>query len=745
MMGFRILTHSLVLAGLWFAATAMISAQEIRGRVSDGEARKPLVGATIRVFAPDTATPGAFTSTELGAISQEDGHFLIRGPVRDTVRVVVTYIGYESWTLDWWPGAGEVLATLNPADALSPEVEITAARRSRSVEDACCRVESIQEEVQQHAPFAPSATDVLRRYSSCTSMRIACAIENTGTIRLRGLEPTYVSLRLDGMPAFTGLGAIYGLSLVPAHALQTIRISEGASSALYGNGAVSGVVDLETRPPTEVSELLGSWNLAGDGFETPGQRDLNASYTGMVGDVGLAAFGSYNDHQIDPKSGWGYRRASGLLKGNMLLNDATELNVMALGGFERRDGSFPAIDAQSLFNESSDIGRMDLSARLARTLDDESELTGSVLYSLMSVDHRTNDATPFDARQQLFYATLKYNTSLGDHLLQVGSEFRHDRMSERSGPGLGYSITIPSLFLQDEYLLGDMWTVLGSLRLDQHSQAGTILSPRGSIRFAPEANLTMRLMAGQGFKGEALFNEEHLLLHGLYDWRSNPDFNFERSWTLNYDINYSFLIGDIAGIDANFNTYYTLIDGKAVPNPDSLAAGTLFYINSDQPTRLTGMELQIRPTFGEHWSGSLAFALINYAMRQTDGSYQQITLAPRANLDASILYHDEANGFSAEAWGSYIGQQRLPLNPAGLSESPAYTLLNMRVEKTFGPVSIFAGTFNLLDIRQEQTMPLAFISSNTGEQIANGSVVWGPLEGREFFAGARLRIEFSNN
>jgi outer membrane receptor for ferrienterochelin and colicins len=572
-------------------------------------------------------------------------------------------------------------------------------------------------------------------------MRITCAIENTGTIRLRGLEPTYASILLDGMPAFTGPGAIYGPSLIPAHALQTIRIAEGASSALYGNGAISGVVDLETRQPTEVSELLVSGNLAGDGAEVPGQRDFNASYTGMAGDVGLAAFGSYNDHQIDPQSGWGYRRASGLVKGNMLLDNVTELNVMALGGFEHREGNYRPFVPQETFNESSDIGRIDFSARLARSVGEESEVTGSILYSMMRVDHRTTETTPFDATQHLGYLNLKYNTTLGDHMLLFGGELRYDRMNERSGPGVGYSLTLPSFFVQNEYLLGDAWTVLGSLRFDHHSQAGTIVSPRGSIRFAPEANLTMRLMAGQGFKGEALFNEEHLLLHGLYNWRTNPDFGFERSWTMNYDISYSFLIDDIAGIDANFNAYYTMIDGKAVPDADSLAGGTLFYINSNQPARLTGIELQIRPTFGDHWSGSLALALINYAMRQSDGNYQGIALVPRANLDASLLYQDEASGFSAEAWGSYIGRQHLPVNPSGVSESPGHTIVNLRVEKRFGPVSIFAGTFNLLDVRQEQTMPLAFMASSGNERTANGSVVWGPLEGREFFAGVRLRLE----
>src|SRR5690606_26227624 len=99
-----------------------------------------------------------------------------------------------------------------------------------------------REEVQQHAPFSPGVVDVLRRYSSCTSSRISCAIDNSSSIRLRGLEPTYIRVLVDGLPAFSGLSTFYGLSMMPSHALQIIRISEGASSGMHGNGAISGVV-----------------------------------------------------------------------------------------------------------------------------------------------------------------------------------------------------------------------------------------------------------------------------------------------------------------------------------------------------------------------------------------------------------------------------------------------------------------------------------------------------------------------
>ncbi len=724
----------LLLAPAVHAQTDSTTARTIHGSVLDAGTADPLQGATVRLFIPSGDT---LQRTQHGAITRADGSFTLAVPFSGTVVLEASYVGYDNTRLEAPAGTDTLEIGMAQQDALNAPVEVIAIRRTRTVEDACCRVESIQEEVQQHAPFSPGVVDVLSRYSSCTSSRVSCAVDNSSSIRLRGLEPTHIKVLIDGMPAFTGLSTFYGLSMIPSHALQTIRISEGASSALYGNGAISGVIDMETRPPTEIPELNVSGNFAAHRMERPEQGDLNLAYTGMIGEVGVAAFGSWNMHDPVPETGGierGYDRISGLLKANMMLDDATELILSGLFGREQRSGTHLATETGSReHREDIELGRGDFSARLARTLDEASEITAAGMISRQELDATYGD-TPLDARQTSAYANLKYSREMGDHLLLVGGEVFSDRLAETSGREIGYALTIPSLFAQDEIILADEWTLLASLRADNHPAAGTIVTPRGSIKYSPLSTMTMRLMAGTGFKGESLFNEEHLTLHGTYRWRANEDLRFERSFTLNYDISYSFLIGDEAGVDANFNAYHTLLTDKAVPQADSLAAGTLFYVNSERPGRLTGLEVQMRPTYGEHWSGSLAMALISYTLQDADGVYRQMPLAPRMNVDASLMYHDQESGVTAEAWGSYIGSQRLPENPFGVEESEPYLLVNLRAEKKFGSMAVFAGAFNLLDSRQTDTMPLTFQTRG----VENGGMVWGPLEGREFFVGARF-------
>ncbi|MBK8909986.1 MAG: TonB-dependent receptor [Chlorobi bacterium] len=714
---------------------AALPLMPLLGRVLSAGDGTPISGATIRVVGVDSSYPG-----QPGAITRPDGTFTLQRPTAVAIALEIRSIGYETKTITVADTTAAITTALAETETLQPTVQVTGIRRQRSVEDACCRVESLQEEVQQHAPFSPSVGEVLRRYSSCTSARISCSIDNSSSLRLRGLEPTYVKTLIDGMPAFSGLSTFYGLSLIPAGALQTIKISEGASSGLYGNGAVSGVVDLLLRQPTEIRELNVTANLAGDGTSVPEGRDVGVAFTGMAGDVGIAAFGAFNQHEGaagEETVARDYTRFSGVARANVMADNATELTLTAIGAGESRQGIVAGIAGQDPFRETVDLARYDLMLRGARSFTETSELSIAAMLGTMNATHDAGQLAASRLQQRVAFANLLFRTEWLGNRLTLGGEFRADKMESEERPDLAYDYSIGSIILQDEIHLSEQVGLLGSLRLEKHSLAGEIVVPRGSVRYQPMANMTMRLMAGQGFKGQALFDEHHRSMDGVYRWRNNTGFDFERSTTLNYDISYSFMLGETAGMDANFNAYWTAIDGKGIPDADSLAAGTLFMVNSQRPTRLTGMELQLRPTLGEHWSGSVGLALIRYAMQDASGEYQQLPLAPRANLDASVMYEASEQGIVAEAWGSWIGSQVLPANPSNLSTSPAYTLLNVRIEKAFGKLAAYAGAMNLLDQQQERTMPLAFETSN---RAVDGSIVWGPLEGREFFAGIRWTL-----
>lgn len=709
----------------------------ITGIVLGAESGEALPGATIELVQFDST--GASTRLGVGMGADVNGRFRLVSPVALNLGLRVSALGHYATTLKIADTEDSVVVRLYASEAdFEPAVEITGVRRSRSVEDGCCRVESIQEEVQQHAPFNSSPIESLRRYSSCTFGRTVNTIDGLGTISLRGLEPTRVGMLLDGAPVYTGPGTFYGPTLIPSHALQTIVIAEGASSGRYGEGALSGVVDMQTRQPTELDELTGSFNLLGD--ETgPDQYDLNLGYTGMVGNVGLALFGSYNEHAVttpgDPSRlttlSRDYRRFSGLAKMNLLIDPKTELVGTLLGGREERTGTV-ADGEVTPFERSVGMNRFDGLLSLARLIGDDGEVRVKGSFSRLDL---SQDAG-VDIGQSLIYGEAVLTEQTGDHSLEVGLGGRSDNVTSEGRDDLSYDNGLLFLYAQDVVALGEDVSLLGSLRLDHHSGPGLTASPRLAISYALTNDISMRLMAGEGFRGEGTFDEDYRTLFGTLTWRPNRELDHEVARTINYDVNWSWVPSTSVGLSGNLNFYYTAITGRMTADTDSLEAGTLFLRNSSEPAFLRGFEWQSRANFEGGLGVSVAFSLIDYRRETPSGEQVRVDFSPGFNLDGVLTWQNDDLGLLVEGWGSLVGPQSVPYDVDGENRSPAYTLLNLRVEKEIGPIGFYLGAQNLLDERQVDHSPLIHLTAGRPE----GTGGWGPLEGREFFTGVRWRI-----
>ncbi|MCB0711986.1 MAG: TonB-dependent receptor [Ignavibacteriae bacterium] len=730
---------SLVIAPLFLQAQ-VDTVRTIQAIVLDSQSDEPIPGAEVQIFGIDLN--GESIALAIGGATDSEGKIVLTTGTAQNLSLQIRSIGYEPMLLRCGDNDSVVVVYLFPLETFTPVAEITGVRRSRSVEDGCCRVESIREEVQQHAPFTPSPVESLRRYSSCTSGRTINTIDNAGTISLRGLEPTRVGILLDGTPLLSGLGTFFGMSLIPSHALQTIQIAEGASSGRYGNGAISGIVDLQTRVPTEEPELNVSANVLGES-SSPDQYDLNAGYTGLLGDVGIALFGSFNDHALSVEDGGNqlirdYRRLSGMVKANALLDNRTELIATLLGGVEERTGSLEQSEVDN-YQHHLQLNQVNGIATLSRLVGESGEITLRGGFSRFGVNGEF-DLNLLEGGQSIFYGEGIWRDLSEGHDYQVGVQARADQLEGENLNGIDYSNQIFSLFAQDVVSLGTKWTLLGSLRADQHSNAGLLLSPRGSLRYTFSDAVSMRLMAGNGFKGEATFDEDYRALIGSLRWQPNNDINYEQSLTLNYDVTWTWSLNTSIAASGNLNFYYTRIENKLVANTDSLATGTLFYQNSTEPARLIGLEWQTRASIAGGWSASIAVALIDYRLMSNNGEWERLPFSPQLNVDGALNWVEENIGLTVESWGSLIGAQPLPYEVNGRTESPVHVLLNGRVEKQFGQFALFTGVLNALDITQSATMPLVQI----GERIPDGSIGWGPAEGREFFLGARMRLAFSS-
>ena len=112
---------------------------------------------------------------------------------------------------------------------------------------------------------------------------------------------------------------------------------------------------------------------------------------------------------------------------------------------------------------------------------------------------------------------------------------------------------------------------------------------------------------------------------------------------------------------------------------------------------------------------------------------------------ANLAY--AVNGFKFDYTVTYNGKKRLPntsANPGNYqldSYSPDFILMNAQITKTLGkniPLDVYVGAENLLNYYQQNVILSA---AQPFGQYFDASMVWGPVSGRMFYAGLRLKIK----
>lgn len=111
------------------------------------------------------------------------------------------------------------------------------------------------------------------------------------TITIRGGKPNLVLVMIDGIPAndlSNLLGGAFDFSSLLTHDVERIEVVSGPLSSGYGSEAMSGVVNVITKPTNYESNLTG-------GFETGsfGTAGVNLGAEGLQGRLGYKLSGSF--------------------------------------------------------------------------------------------------------------------------------------------------------------------------------------------------------------------------------------------------------------------------------------------------------------------------------------------------------------------------------------------------------------------------------------------------------------------
>ena len=189
-----------------------------------------------------------------------------------------------------------LLASLSKAPAVlahgdeMEEVVVISARNHRTLDDTPLRVQILgAEELREKANMKPGDIRMMLNESTGIQVQQTSATSFNSSVRIQGLDGRYTQLLRDGLPVYAGFSGSLSLLQIAPLDLKQVEVVKGASSTLYGGGAIAGLINLVSKTPEETPETALMLNAT-----SANGVDVSAFHSSEHDTHGVTLFASYN-------------------------------------------------------------------------------------------------------------------------------------------------------------------------------------------------------------------------------------------------------------------------------------------------------------------------------------------------------------------------------------------------------------------------------------------------------------------
>jgi outer membrane receptor for ferrienterochelin and colicins len=306
----------IVVAVIVAATAAAQPSGSINGIVVDSISLQPITGATVTV-----------EGTTIGTGTKGDGSYLLRAVPPGSVAVRVRAVGYRTRTEHVRVRPGEstpLFVGLLQAPVVQMDIVVTAGKHEQSIQEVPI------------STVVVGGTDGIRRSAVQLdqTLRYVPGVNlNDNQVNIRGSSGysrglgTRVLFLIDGIPMLSGDTQEMKLDAAPMMAIDRVEVVKGAGSALYGNTALCGVVNMVTKEPDSIAHAF--FRLYGGGYPQPGHVEWQW-YNGFRQLGGLDVGGTWKNETWS-MMGWGGWRSNDGYRQN---DDYKRWNAFAKFGHE---------------------------------------------------------------------------------------------------------------------------------------------------------------------------------------------------------------------------------------------------------------------------------------------------------------------------------------------------------------------------------------------------------------------------
>ncbi len=691
-----------------------------------------------------------------GVVTDSEGHFEI--PKIDGFdQLVVSYIGYESDTIQI-KDAGQLSVILKDLEMLDG-VEILYRQKSTEIDF----LESKKvENIGGKELLKAACCNLSESFETSPSVDVSFTDAVTGTrqIQMLGLAGPNTQITRENMPDVRGLSAIYGLTYIPGTWIEGIQVVKGAGSVVNGYESIAGQINVNLQRPEHMDKLVLN-AYVNEGGRLEGNANLRVD-AGRDWSSAILLHGSNSSIKQDRnKDGFLDMPLSkqfvGLNRWELRTDDGLHFEAGIKGTYIDKIGGEVNFDRKTdegtgnAWGMHLTMNRLEGWSKLGKVNPQKPwQSMGLQVSGAAHRQHSNFGLTNYEGSQNTFYTNLLFQSIISNtnHKVLTGLSLQYDDYKENLNTDLfDRREVVPGAFFEYTFNHLEKFTAVAGLRLDHHNLFGEFITPRLHLRYAMNDHTVLRVSGGRGQRTANILSENSGLMASARQFvieGINPrlpyGLNPEVAWNYGVNFTHDFTIDYRDGF-FSFDFYRTDFENQIVADLDRNTQQVSFY-NLNGRSYSNSFQAQVDYELVKRLDLRLAYRWFDVQTTYSD-LLRQKPLIAKDRFFINLAY-ESRKFWKMDYTLNWQGRKRIPdtntnPEPYRLEEySPAFLVMNAQVSKTWKEkLEVYVGAENLLDYTQKDPI---LASDDPFGPYFDSSMIWGPIFGRNIYAGLRYTL-----
>lgn len=620
-----------------------------------------------------------------------------------------------------------------------------------------------------------------------------CSMCGVKRVMLNGMKGEHTTILVDGLPTHTLISGFYAVDAIATTGVDRIEVARGAGASLIAPEAIGGTVNVVTKQAYS-NEM--TFSLAKGSHDFTALKGM-ASGISKDGKSGITFITQYDKQDQEDHDDNGVSEAplqENLSVTALFSHDINDYNNIQLrvskvqsevfggpvignnvGSIGAAIASYDGIASNQLFVgddvRNNYIGKPWETTEWIDTSRDEAylkwltELSHETTseFAISYADHLQDsfyEGIDYQAKDTMYYFRAKFDTELTpEHFITYGFDTRNEKMRSNSAAlevvaayeSDSFNYDTRGLFIQDTWTPDGSIEVAMAVRIDQvvadfvaPQKPGTeidetLIAPRIDLRYFHSEVLTSRLSAGQGYRAPlSFFETDHGILDSEKGYQIDID-SLEKSLSVSYSLNY-----EVDSLAATLSMAHSQV--KNLASLEETSEGVPLLTQLDNTAKVTTFDFSTGYDFTEQLTVNFSMEKFIYD-KHFKSSYAIAPVEERVGFDVEWT-NDAFKLFWSTTWFSgrdlsNYGYQGYNIKGDPTSVKPlkssAFSSSDFKIKYTLSPkFNLFAGVSNIFEYTQVENgeTPL-FYDADNGYDVA---YIYGPLHGREFYAGVEVNL-----